>query len=168
MLIEYLLTNPLVTFYSVCIGLLVAVIFQVSKFYSEVRTYPPGPLPLPILGNVLAFLKKGDRQPHEVIYGFSKQFGPVFTFWFGPSAQVTIADPKIAREALTKVEFAGRPQMEKFNEIQFGKDAVDIVFSDFGREWEVLRKVAHSAVRKFAVNERLPIIVDKRVKNFLH
>ena len=49
----------------------------------------------------------------------------------------------------------------------FGKDRVDIVLADFGREWEVHRKVAHSAVRKFAVNDRLAVIVNKKVKTLL-
>ena len=71
------------------------------------------------------------------------------------------------KEGLTKVEFAGRPSLGLLVEISFGKDSTDIVFADFGREWEVLRKVAHSAVRKFAVNERLPAIVDDQVRTFL-
>lgn len=168
MLIQYLLANPLVALTSLVIGLFVAIIFQVVKFYSNIRNgLPPGPLPIPVLGNVLLFLKKGDRLPHEVMVDFSKQFGPVFTFWTGHMPQVLITDPKIAREALTKVEFAGRPSFGVLNEALFGKDAVDIVFSDFGREWEVLRKVSHSAVRKFAVSERLPVIIDSKVKNFL-
>ena len=167
MLIQYLLNNPLVTLYSVFIGLLVALVFQVAKFYSNVRTFPPGPLPLPVLGNVLVFLKKNNRLPHEKITDHSRQFGPVFTFWTGNVPQVVVTDPKIAREALTKVEFAGRPSFGELAEIMHGKDSTDIVLSDFGREWEVLRKVAHSAVRKFAVNEKLPSIVDSQVKNFL-
>ena len=78
-----------------------------------------------------------------------------------------VTDPKLIKEALTRVEFAGRPSFGDFDEIFFGKDAIDIVLADFGREWEVLRKVAHTAVRKFAVNERLPIIVNRKVAIFL-
>ena len=167
MLLQYIFDNPLSTLYSLFIGLLVALVFQVVKFYAKVRTLPPGPLPLPLLGNILVFMKKGDQLPHEVICSFSKQFGPVFTFWTGPAPQVVVNDAKIAREALTKVEFAGRPSFGELSDVVFGKDSVSVAFADFGREWEVLRKVTHSAVRKFAVDEKLPFIIDTRVKSFL-
>lgn len=37
----------------------------------------------------------------------------------------------------------------------------DVVFSDFGRGWEVLRRVTHAAARKYAVTEALSrLVVD--------
>ena len=167
MLIQSILTSPSLVLSSLAIGLLVAVVFQLFKFYSKVNSLPRGPFPLPVLGNILEFRNKGERLIHEVIGGLGEHFGPIFTFWTGPTPQVIILDAKLAKEALTKVEFAGRPSLGQFAEVSFGKDSTDIVFADFGREWEVLRKVAHSAVRKFAVNEKLPSIVDSQVKNFL-
>ena len=166
MLIQYLIDHPLVTLYSVSAGLLVASVFQVVKFYSNVRTLPPGPLPLPVIGNILLFLKMGDRLPHELIASLNEKYGPVFTFWTGPMPLIIITDANLGKEALTRVEFAGRPPLGPLKEIFFG-DSIDIALADFGREWEVLRKVSHSAVRKFAVSERLPLIIDSRVKNFL-
>ena len=40
------------------------------------------------------------------------------------------------------------------------EDGSDIVFSDFGPAWEVLRKMGHSAVRKFSISERLPVLTS--------
>lgn len=81
--------------------------------------------------------------------------------------QVVITDPKMAKEALTRVEFQGRPDFGILKEAFFEKDAIDIVFSDFNREWEVMRKVAHSAVRKFAISDKLPVIVHSKVTTLL-
>lgn len=44
-------------------------------------------------------------------------------------------------------------------EVLFGPKGSDIVFADYGRCWEVLRRVMHSAVRKYAVSEPLPVLV---------
>lgn len=167
MLIQYFFTNPFVTLTSFLIGALVALIYQVIKFYSNVQKYPPGPLPLPWIGNILAFRKKGKRLPHQVITSFEKAYGPIFTFWFGNDPQVVILDPKLVKEAMSKMEFAGRPSFGEMEEIFLKKGSIDIFISDSTREWEVLRKMSHTAVRKFAVSERLPIIVDSVVKAFL-
>src|ERR1700712_3986296 len=35
----------------------------------------------------------------------------------------------------------------------------DVIFGDFNKEWETLRKIAHSAVRKYAVSEGLTTVV---------
>ena len=40
-----------------------------------------------------------------------------------------------------------------------GEEGTDVVFSDFGREWEVLRRVAYGSVRKYAVHDQLPTLI---------
>ena len=42
-------------------------------------------------------------------------------------------------------------------------DGTDIAFSDFSPGWEVLRKMGHSAIRKFAISERLPVLISDNV-----
>lgn len=55
-----------------------------------------------------------------------------------------------------KIDFAGRPVFN-FKELTLvTKNSDDVIFTDWGRPWEVLRRVAHSASRKFAVNPDLP------------
>lgn len=151
---------------TVPIVLLVSASFKVVEFYLNLRTYPPGPLPLPLAGNLHLFLRK-NLNILQIISDNSQRFGPVYTFWMGPMPHVIINDAKLAKEAFSKVDFAGRPLIKSYNEIAYGKDSINIINSDFNREWEVLRKVAHSAVRKFTINERLPHIIDGRVNSFL-
>ena len=39
----------------------------------------------------------------------------------------------------------------------------DIVFTDYGQDWEILRKVGFAAIRKYAVHEQLPSLVADTV-----
>ena len=46
--------------------------------------------------------------------------------------------------------------VEAFTENGF----VDVAFADYGPAWESLRRVAHAAVRKYAVHEKLALLVN--------
>ncbi|CAG2165010.1 unnamed protein product [Oppiella nova] len=120
-------------------------------------TLPPGPLPLPILGNLLRETKS---HFDEVFRQLAKQYGPVFTFWLGNRPHVIVSDIGLAREAFKKNDFAGRS-------ITF----FDVIFDDYGHRWEALRRVAHSAVQKYSRNDKLVNVandsVDRMVKTMI-
>ncbi|CAG2102040.1 unnamed protein product [Medioppia subpectinata] len=108
--------------------------------------------------------------PDEVFRRVSKEYGPVFTLWFGTTPQVFVTDIELSREALRKNDFAGR------SDSYFGKqlsndEFSDIIFADYGHKWEALRRVAHSAIQKYSTNERLISVatdsVDRTVKAML-
>lgn len=154
------------TLVSVLIGFTIA--YLIKFYYSDRKKYPPGPTPIPLLGNLLLFKNKENKLPHDVILDLRHKYGPVFTFWMGSFfPQIVVADGKLAKEALNSFHFAGRPVFEELNHLFFGDDSVDLVLADWGREWEILRKISHSAVRKFAVSEKLPPMIDTTVKRFL-
>ena len=41
----------------------------------------------------------------------------------------------------------------------FADGSINIMFADYGPTWESLRRVAHAAVRKYAVDEKLALLV---------
>ena len=43
------------------------------------------------------------------------------------------------------------------------RDGIDVASADYGPEWESLRRVAHSAARKYAVSENLAYLVNEVV-----
>ncbi|CAG2120012.1 unnamed protein product, partial [Medioppia subpectinata] len=95
------------------------------------------------------------------------KYGPLFTFWLGPKPFIFITDIERGRRVYGMNEFAGRP--DSYFGSQLSNDRFsDVVFTDYGPKWEALRRVAHSAVQKFATNDRLIYLtsdcVDRTVK----
>jgi cytochrome P450 len=94
------------------------------------------------------------------------KFNHVYTFYLGKNPSVIITDPAIGLQVLKKHTFAGRPKID-FMDHFFREDSIDIVFADFGKEWEALRKVGHSAARKYAVSPSLAPVVTNVVDRMI-
>ncbi|CAG2112368.1 unnamed protein product, partial [Medioppia subpectinata] len=130
---------------------------------------PPGPFPLPIIGNVLAF--KSTKSVFDVFKDFGYEYGPVYTFWIFNRPHVMVTDVDIAREAFRKNDFAGRP--DSYFGSQLSNDRFqDVLFTDYGHTWEALRRVALSAAQKYSTNDKLVYLavdcVDQTVKEMLN
>ncbi|CAG2171339.1 unnamed protein product, partial [Oppiella nova] len=98
----------------------------------------------------------------EVFRNVTKQYGPVFTFWFGTTPQVIVTDSELAREAFRKNDFAGRT--DSYFGSQFSNDEfTDVIMADYGHEWEALRRVAHSAIQKYSSNDKLVYLANESV-----
>ena len=135
-------------------GSIALILYQVIKFYNDVRKYPPGPTPLPILGNVLLFRQK--KHIHEIIVDLKPKYGNIITLWFGQTPQVFILDSNESLNMLKNKSFSGRPVFSVLDDILTKPGSQTIAFGDFSRAWEVLRKVAYAAVRRYAVSPVLP------------
>lgn len=132
---------------------------KILKLYSDWNRLPPGPFPWPVVGNILWF--RQNNFPHEVMNEIAAKYGPVFSLFLGHNPHVVVADPEIGLQVLKKYTFAGRPRTFLQDNLFFKGDSTDIVFSDYGTEWEALRKVGHSATRKYAVSPQLaPTVID--------
>ena len=135
-------------------GLIVLVLYQVIKFYNDVKKYPPGPTPLPILGNVLLFRQK--KHIHDIIIDLKPKYGNIITLWFGQTPQVFLLDSNESLNLLKSKSFSGRPLFSIIDDILAKPGSNTIAFGDFSRGWEVLRRVAYAAVRRYAVSPVLP------------
>ena len=115
----------------------------------------------------LLVLKGTTKHPAESFLDFRKKYGEkLYTFWIGNWPCVFIFDLDLAKEAFNKGLFTGRPQTLLVETIN-GKGNYDVALSDFTPEWETLRKVAHSAFRKYAVSERLPVLISDLVDEIM-
>uniref|UniRef100_F7I7R6 unspecific monooxygenase n=1 Tax=Callithrix jacchus TaxID=9483 RepID=F7I7R6_CALJA len=79
--------------------------------------FPPGPTPLPIVGNLLQIDIKDITKS---LANFSKVYGPVFTLYFGLKRTVVLHGYEVVKEALIDLgdEFSGRgliPVVERAN-----------------------------------------------------
>lgn len=104
---------------------------------------PPGPRPLPFVGNKLQLPKS---QPWIQFQNWSKVYGPIFTVWIGRKPTVVISDPVIAQELLEKRsnKYSSRPRMVAMGEILW--DNASILVQPYGKEWSIRRKLLHQAL----------------------
>ena len=69
----------------------------------QLKQYPPGPWPLPIIGNLHLL----GNAPHKALRRLAKKYGPVMSFSFGSQRMVVIQGIKEAKEMLvTKGQFS--------------------------------------------------------------
>ncbi|XP_006880428.1 PREDICTED: cytochrome P450 2C18-like isoform X1 [Elephantulus edwardii] len=110
---------------------------------------PPGPTPLPIIGNVLQLNVKNISKS---LSNLSKVYGPVFTLYFGMKPTVILHGYEAVKEALIDQgeEFAGRgsfPLAEK------ASDKFGVIFSN-GKRWKDLRRFSLMTLRNFGMGKR--------------
>ncbi|CAN9182602.1 unnamed protein product [Alternaria alternata] len=115
---------------------------------------PPGPTPLPFLGNKLQLPKS---KPWIQFQEWSKIYGPIFTIWIGRKPTVVISDPNIAVELMEKrsTKYSSRPRMVAMGEILW--DNASILVQPYGKEWSVRRKLLHQALTPRALRLYKPV-----------
>jgi len=108
--------------------------------WRKLRKLPPGPMPVPLLGNLL--MLKSDDIAGEFLPLF-KKYGPVFSFWFGNKHAVVHSDPAIDFELMvTRVDdFNARPLTELELQIIYSKGRCEGIHSSEGQQWNSVRKV---------------------------
>nr|XP_048294918.1 cytochrome P450 2C18-like [Myodes glareolus] len=135
----------------VLLGLVLACLFLLSLWRqsSERRKLPPGPTPLPIIGNILQVDLKDISKS---LKNFSKVYGPVFTLYLGRKPAVVLHGYEAVKEALIDhgEEFSGRGSIPVFDKINKG---LGIVFSS-GRNWKAMRRFSLMALRNFGMGKR--------------
>uniref|UniRef100_A0A914UYU8 Cytochrome P450 n=1 Tax=Plectus sambesii TaxID=2011161 RepID=A0A914UYU8_9BILA len=128
-------------------GASIVIAIYVYRFYKKVREYPPGPFPLPVIGNLHQL---DASNTHKGIERFSLQYGPVFTVFFPHPTIVVVGLPEL-REALIKQgdNFSGRftaPMSEIFMSMANG----GVIFAS-GENWRDQRRFSVHALRDFGM-----------------
>lgn len=80
------------------------------------KRMPPGPQPLPFVGNKLDLPK---QSPWLKFQEWSRVYGPIFTIWIGRRPTIVISDPNVAVELMEKRSqiYSSRPRAVVMGEI---------------------------------------------------
>ncbi|XP_077147711.1 cytochrome P450 2K1-like [Ranitomeya variabilis] len=109
---------------------------------------PPGPRPLPIIGNLHILDMK---RPYLTMHELSKKYGPVYTLQLGVEKVIVICGYEAVKDALVNHgdEFSGRPKVVLIDELSKGHG---ILFAS-NDNWRAMRRFTLSALRDFGMGK---------------
>ncbi|KAI9760386.1 MAG: hypothetical protein M4579_001682 [Chaenotheca gracillima] len=125
------------------IGLVALIADYVRMLYLRSKM-PPGPLPLPIIGNTFML---PDTKPWIYFEQLAKDYdSPIITFWIGRNPTVWLNDAWTASDLLDKraATFSSRPRMVVFGDLGFGQNS--LVSMKYGDRFRVHRKLTHMGI----------------------
>ncbi|NXY60099.1 CP2K1 protein, partial [Callaeas wilsoni] len=138
-------------------------ILKIAGFWNnnQRQNLPPGPRPLPVIGNLLLFDLK---RPYRTYLQLSKIYGPVFSVHMGPRKVVVISGYETVKEALVNQAdaFAERPKIPIFEDLSKGNG---VIFSH-GENWKVMRRFTLTTLRDFGMGKKA--IEDRIVEEYGH
>uniref|UniRef100_A0A8C9ULB9 unspecific monooxygenase n=1 Tax=Spermophilus dauricus TaxID=99837 RepID=A0A8C9ULB9_SPEDA len=110
---------------------------------------PPGPMPLPILGNILQIDAKNISKS---LTNLSKVYGPVFTVYLGMRPTVVLHGYEAVKEALIDhgEVFSGRGSFPVSDRASKG---LGIIFTT-GSRWKVMRRFSVMTLRNLGMGKR--------------
>ncbi|XP_061072559.1 cytochrome P450 2M1-like [Conger conger] len=141
---------------SVLLGLIVLALFWKNRGKESSRSrLPPGPTPVPILGNIFQVDLK---QPYKSYLEFSEQYGSVFTVWLGPKPVIVLAGYQTLKEALVNQgeEFGGRALYPVLLQVTNGYG----LLASNGARWKDLRRFSLMTLKNFGMGRRT---IEERV-----
>ncbi|XP_004580106.2 cytochrome P450 2C1-like isoform X10 [Ochotona princeps] len=137
-----------------CLSLLL--LFSLWKQSHGRGNLPPGPTPLPILGNILQI---DFKNINKSLTELSKIYGPVFTVYLGMKPTVVLHGYEAVKETLIDLgeEFSGRRRMPVNVKANKG---LGVIFSN-GKTWKDTRRFALMTLRNFGMGKRS---IEERVQ----
>ncbi|XP_073442543.1 cytochrome P450 2C14-like isoform X1 [Dendrobates tinctorius] len=140
---------------------IVVIFFLANAFKNQKqrnsKNFPPGPKPLPIIGNVLTM---DMSKPYKTFMELSKTYGPIFSVQIGMTKSVVLCGCETVKDALINHGdvFADRPLSPVVAKIlkNYG-----VVFSN-GENWKIMRRFALSTLRDYGMGKRT--IEDKIIE----
>uniref|UniRef100_A0A8D2L5J6 Uncharacterized protein n=1 Tax=Varanus komodoensis TaxID=61221 RepID=A0A8D2L5J6_VARKO len=118
------------------------IVVSIKRGVSKKGNLPPGPTPLPVIGNFLQ-LKSG--RTIESLLKLREKYGPVFTVYFGNRPVVVLCGHEAVKEAL----------IDKAEEFRYGELPVSAWAGEHLRHrWKLLRRFSLTVLRNFGMGKK--------------
>ncbi|KAM3930498.1 cytochrome P450 2K4-like [Leptodactylus fuscus] len=113
------------------------------------KNFPPGPKPLPIIGN---FLRLDMSKPYRTFVELSKEYGKVFSIQIGTSKIVILCGLEVIKDALLNHgdDFVDRPKARVFSKTIKNHG---IILAN-GDNWKVMRRFTLSTLRDYGMGKK--------------
>ncbi|XP_051855717.1 cytochrome P450 2J2-like [Antechinus flavipes] len=124
-------------------------LLRMLSFYLARNQFPPGPCPLPILGNLLQL----NFQLHpEKLSQLARKHGSIFTVWLGSTPVVVLNGFQAVKDALIthSEDFADRPITPLFEDL-FGDKGI---ISTSGHTWLQQRRFGLTTLRSLGMGKK--------------
>ncbi|XP_030591497.1 cytochrome P450 2K1-like [Archocentrus centrarchus] len=143
---DILLLFPSITSLLGTVLILLVIHLTFTSFASE-KNCPPGPTPLPLVGNLLQL---GRKLPHIALYELYKKHGPIFTVHLGPKKAVVLAGYKTIKQALVNVDaFSEKETLPIIKDLKLTHG---IIFAN-GDSWKEMRHFTLTALKDFGMGK---------------
>nr|ACA64047.1 cytochrome P450 monooxygenase CS'3H isoform [Salvia miltiorrhiza]AJD25230.1 cytochrome P450 CYP98A76 [Salvia miltiorrhiza] len=98
---------------------------------------PPGPRPLPIVGNLY------DVKPvrFRCFAEWAQTYGPIISVWFGSTLNVVVCNTELAKEVLKEKDQQLADRHRSRSAAKFSRDGQDLIWADYGPHYVKVRKV---------------------------
>ncbi|XP_077774821.1 cytochrome P450 2W1-like isoform X3 [Podarcis muralis] len=145
----FVLLDPVSVFLLLALIFLTTFWFLSSNHGKSPLPLPPGPRPLPVIGNLhLIDIRRQDLSYMKL----SEKYGPVFTVYLGFQKFLVLTGYEAVKEALTSKgnEFINRPPLPIFRQMQSGHG---VIFSD-GELWKATRRYTLASLRDLGMGKK--------------
>jgi cytochrome P450 len=136
---------------------IIAITIAFGIFLHDLILYlrmPPGPRPLPFLGNKLSIPKSA---PWIQFEKWAQTYGDYYTIWIGRRPTLVVSDPNVAVDLLEKRsnKYSSRPRFVVMGELYW--DNAGILVQPYGKEWQIRRRLLHQALNPSALRVYRPV-----------
>ncbi|EGT54930.1 hypothetical protein CAEBREN_30586 [Caenorhabditis brenneri] len=131
----------------------IGLLYFFDLWYWKRRNLPPGPIPLPLIGNLYLF-REETKPGYKLWDNLRKKYGGVFTFWMANLPMVFVTDWKLIKQHLIKDggNFVGRPEFPISMEIRKGAYGI---LESYGPRWVQARRFTLHILRDFGLGKNL-------------